>query len=42
MVAIAKDSARKERSETLQLNEGRAKMFKIAKHMRKERKDIVH
>ena len=28
-------------SESFQSNEGRAKMFKIAKQMRKERKDIV-
>ena len=41
MVAIAKDKARKDWSESLQTNEGRAKMFKIAKQMRKERKDIV-
>ena len=40
-VAIAKDRAWKYWSESLQSNEGRAKMFKIAKQMRKERKDII-
>ena len=40
-VAIAKDRAWKYWSESLQWNDGRAKMFKIAKHMRKKRKDIV-
>ena len=41
MVVIAKDRAWKYWSESLQSNKGRAKMFKIAKQMRKERKDIV-
>ena len=41
MVASAKDRAWKYGSEFLQLNKGRAKMFKIAKQMKKERKDIV-
>ena len=40
MVAMAKDRAWKYWS-ALQSNEGRAKMFKIAKQIRKERKDIV-
>ena len=40
-VAIAKDRAWKYWSESLQLNKGGAKMFKIAKQMRKDRKDIV-
>ena len=40
-VAIAKDRTLKYWSESFQLNEGRAKMFKIAKQMRKEKKDIV-
>ena len=41
MGAIAKDRAWKYWSESLQSNVGRAKMFEIAKQMRKERKDIV-
>ena len=41
MVAIAQDRAWNYWSESLQSNEGRAKMFKIAKQMRKERKDII-
>ena len=40
-VAIVKDRAWKYWSESLQSNEGRAKIFKIAKQMRKERKNIV-
>ena len=36
-MAIAKDRDWKYWSESLQLNEGRAKMFKIAKQMRKEK-----
>ena len=36
MVAIGKDRAWQDWSESLQLSEGRAKMFKIAKQMRKE------
>ena len=42
MVAFAKDRIWKDWSESLQSNEGRrAKMFKIAKQMRNESKDIV-
>ena len=40
-VANAKDKAWKYCSESLQSKEGRAKMFKIAKQMRKVRKDIL-
>ena len=39
-MAISKDGARKNWSESLQMK-GRAKMFKMAKQMRKERKNIV-
>ena len=42
MVTIAnKEGAWKDWRESLQSNERRAKLFKIAKQMRKERKDIV-
>ena len=41
MVAVANDRDWKDSSESLQLNEGRANMFKIAKQMRKEMKDVV-
>ena len=41
MEATAKYSAWKDWNESLQLNEGRAKIFNTAKQMRKERKDIV-
>ena len=40
-VAIAKDRAWKEWSEYLKTRGGRAKIFRIAKQMKKERKDIV-
>ena len=40
-VAIAKDRTWKNWSESLQSKEGRAKIFKIAKQMKKERKDVV-
>ena len=40
MVAVVKDRSWKDGTKSLQLNEGRTKMFKIAKQMRKERKDI--
>ena len=40
-VAIAKDRAWKEWSEYLHTNGGRAKMFRIAKQVKKERKDII-
>ena len=40
-VVVAKDRARKYQIGSLQSNEGRTKMFKIVKQMRKERKDIV-
>ena len=40
-MAIIKDRAWKYWNESLQYNEGRAKMFTITKQMRKERKDIV-
>ena len=41
MVAIAKFKVWKEWSESLLSNKRRAKMFKIARQIRKERMDIV-
>ena len=38
---MGKDRAQKDWSESLHSNKGRSKMFKIAKQMTKERKDIV-